>query len=101
MRKALVRILALVAIGGCGLAIYLVLNANHVLHKHHPSATATATTPSKGKHATHHYTLYRVKNGDSLGKIAEQHHVTVAQIERLNPNIDPQALHAGQHLHLR
>jgi LysM repeat protein len=103
MRKAWSRLLALVAIGGCAAAIYLVLQSNHLLHKnHHDSASVTTTTTTTpGSTTKHHHSLYTVKNGDILSTIAEKHHVTVAQIEKLNPHLDASALHAGQRIHLR
>ena len=44
---------------------------------------------------------YTVRPGDVLSVIAERNGVSVEQILRLNPNIDPQSLRAGQRLRLR
>lgn len=100
MRKAFARIVALLAIGGCAAAIYIVVQTN--LRHHNSPTTTTTTTPStSGKHKKHHYTLYTVKAGDVLSQIAVKHHVSLAQIKRLNPHLDAQRLHAGQHIHLR
>jgi hypothetical protein len=38
---------------------------------------------------------YTVQSGDTLGAIALREHTSVAELLRLNPGIDPQALHAG------
>jgi hypothetical protein len=44
---------------------------------------------------------YEVKSGDTLLAIASRTGVTVARIERLNPEVDPQILLAGETLKLR
>ena len=44
---------------------------------------------------------YEVKSGDTLIAIAHRMGVTVARIEELNPEVDPQILVAGEQLKLR
>ena len=44
---------------------------------------------------------YRIKAGDTLGAIAEKTGVPVERLEELNPELDPQALVAGQRIKLR
>lgn len=44
---------------------------------------------------------YTVQEGDTLSGVAEQFDVSVKRLERLNPDIDPQALGAGQELTIR
>ncbi|MBX5443199.1 MAG: LysM peptidoglycan-binding domain-containing protein [Solirubrobacteraceae bacterium] len=44
---------------------------------------------------------YVVKSGDILSTVAEKTGVSVAELQRLNPDIDPQALQVGQRLKLR
>ena len=44
---------------------------------------------------------YTVKSGDTLISIAHDNGVTVARIEALNPEVDPQILIAGETLKLR
>ena len=44
---------------------------------------------------------YTVRSGDTLGSIAEDTGVSVEDLQRLNPDLDPQALGAGQKLKLR
>ena len=61
--------------------------------------TETATTPgNRGRRQRRNYV---VKPGDSFGSIAERTGVTVDQLERLNPEVDPQALVVGQRIKLR
>ena len=45
--------------------------------------------------------IYTVKAGDTLGGIAEKTGVTVERLLVLNPQLDPQALVAGQRVKLR
>lgn len=56
------------------------------------AAPATTTTERR---------IYVVKPGDSLVGIAEKTGVSVAQLQQLNPDVDPQALISGQRLKLR
>jgi LysM repeat protein len=44
---------------------------------------------------------YEVESGDTLISIAHRNGVTVAQIEALNPEVDPQILIAGETLKLK
>jgi len=61
-----------------------------------PRTAGTVTTPAQRQPAT-----YTVKSGDTLGAIAETTGVTVETLQELNPEIDPQALIAGQKIQLR
>jgi LysM repeat protein len=106
VRKAVARIFAILAIAAVGVAIYSVVHQNLLKKdKADPASATTLTTTtsktSKSSSTTHHHTPYVVKPGDVLSKIAEKHHVTVAQIEKLNPHLTPNSLHAGQHIQLR
>ena len=58
--------------------------------------TGTTTSPAKRQPAT-----YTVKSGDTLGAIAETTGVPVETLQDLNPELDPQALIAGQKIQLR
>jgi LysM repeat protein len=51
--------------------------------------TSTATTTSAGQY-------YTVASGDTLGSIAAKYSTTVDDLIRLNPGVDPTALHIGQ-----
>lgn len=44
---------------------------------------------------------YVIESGDSLSSIAVKFGVSVDRLERLNPDVDPNALPAGQELTLR
>jgi LysM repeat protein len=106
VRKAVARIFAILAIAAVGVAIYSVVHQNLLKKdKDDPVTSTTLSTTSsaasKSSSKQHHYTPYVVKQGDVLSKIAEEHHVTVAQIKKLNPHLTPNQLHAGQHIQLR
>jgi LysM repeat protein len=63
-----------------------------------PSATATATTTTTTATTTGAGRFYVVQEGDTLGSIAAAYDTTVAELLRLNPDVDPAALRIGQRL---
>lgn len=44
---------------------------------------------------------YTIQAGDTLGSIAAENDVSVERLQELNPELDPQALTAGQRIRLR
>jgi LysM repeat protein len=60
-----------------------------------PSATATATATPKRKRK-----VYVVKPGDTPSGIAEKTGVSLEQLEKANPDLDPQLLAPGQRIKL-
>ncbi len=66
-------------------------STRHSQKVHHREGTSPATSPA----------TYVVKEGDTLTAIAHKTGVGVAKIERLNPEVDPQILIAGERLKLR
>ncbi|HEY2333978.1 MAG TPA: LysM domain-containing protein [Solirubrobacterales bacterium] len=62
----------------------------------HGTAAHHASQPKRNVPAT-----YEVKSGDTLISIAHRNGVTVARIEALNPEVDPQILIAGEKLKLK
>ncbi len=63
--------------------------------------TTTTAPAAEGKRAPRARTTYTVKRNDTLGAIAEKTGVEVERLQELNPQLDPQALIAGQKLKLR
>ena len=59
-----------------------------------PAVASTAAKPAAAP------TTYSVKPGDVLSTIAETTGVSLSRIERLNPDVDAKALHAGQQIKL-
>jgi len=59
----------------------------------HPAATATATATPKRKRR-----VYVVKPGDTPSGIAEKTGVSLEQLEKANPDLDPQLLAPGQRI---
>jgi LysM repeat protein len=95
------RFLAPLALGAAFLGVILVVALSRVEAPEaerslQPSSTARqATQPAKPRART-----YVVKPGDNLTIIAEKTDVDVETLERLNPDVDPQALQAGERLKL-
>jgi len=61
---------------------------------------STATTAKSGK-SGRAKKFYRVRPGDLLSEISQKTRVDIATIIKLNPNVDPQALQAGQLIRVR
>jgi LysM repeat protein len=64
-------------------------------------ATTQAATTSQTATAGSQHVKWTVKQGDTLSSIAAQFGTTVAELERLNPAIDPATLQVGQTLVVR
>jgi LysM repeat protein len=101
------RLLALLALMACGLAVVLVVatslgggggsNADQTSSQAADQAGGTtATAPQPRPRAN-----YTVKPGDTLGAIAEKTGVPIETLQLLNPELDPQALISGQKIKLR
>jgi predicted Zn-dependent protease len=89
-----VAFLAAVTIGA------LVVRAGFEHGRHHraQAATTTLTSTKKKTHAHGHHRVhsYTIKSGDTLASIAAKTGTTVAELEHLNPGINPTALRVGQ-----
>lgn len=101
--KAPARVLALLALIGAAAAIVLVVGSTtgddgHSKRSHNAKHQGNGQKGTKQKPQPKAYT---VQEGDTLSAIAHKTGVPLARIERLNPDIDPQILVAGQQLKLR
>lgn len=100
------RVLAAVALVGAVLLVFIVISGsmgsdddggkgkpkqNHVGKKKDPGKKSKPTSKA----------TYEVQDGDTLTGIAQETGVPVEEIQTLNPDLDPQALIAGQKLKLR
>ncbi|HEX2162047.1 MAG TPA: LysM domain-containing protein [Thermoleophilaceae bacterium] len=101
------RILAPAAIAVCALAVLVVIGSSlsgggssggdpSVSQPASQQTAGTAERPRPRQRAN-----YTIKAGDTLGGIAEQTGVPVETLQELNPELDPQALIAGQKIKLR
>jgi LysM repeat protein len=90
-----VAFLAAVTIGA------IVVRAGFEHGKHHANTptttvtTKTRTTRTHG-HKRRHVHTYVVQSGDTFESIATKTGTTVAELERLNPGLDPTALRVGE-----
>ncbi|MEO7197106.1 MAG: LysM domain-containing protein, partial [Solirubrobacterales bacterium] len=68
-----------------------------------PGATTTgpAAAKSESKEGPETPRTYTVQAGDSLTSVADKFGVSIKRLQRLNPDVDPQALGEGTPLTLR
>ncbi|HEX2070110.1 MAG TPA: LysM domain-containing protein [Thermoleophilaceae bacterium] len=101
------RILAPAALAVCAVAVLVVIGSSlggggssgdgtSVSDRVSEQTAGTATDRRPRQPAT-----YTIESGDTLGGIAEQTGVPVETLQELNPELDPQALIAGQKIKLR
>jgi LysM repeat protein len=107
-RRSLGRWLAPVALITCVVAVYAVVdntllkddsgstNGNDSTQKAQPTKTTSTGKATK----TRKRRAYIVKSGDTLSAISIKTGVSLATIQRLNPKIDADTLHAGQRVRL-
>ncbi|MTD47059.1 LysM peptidoglycan-binding domain-containing protein [Conexibacter sp. W3-3-2] len=96
------RFLAPLALVAAFLSVYLVVKPSSEEQSDEPATTTstTRTTSGSGSGGTTRKS-YTVKSGDVLSAIAESTGVPLERIIELNPDLDPQALRAGQKIKLR
>ncbi|HEX7299081.1 MAG TPA: LysM peptidoglycan-binding domain-containing protein [Solirubrobacteraceae bacterium] len=105
-RRSPARWLAPVALITCAVAVYAVVD--HALLADESSSQGTGSTQRAVPAAPSSTTStvrkrrrsYTVKAGDTLSAISIKTGVSLQVIERLNPKIDAQTLHAGQKVRL-
>ena len=92
------RFLAPLALLGVVLALVLVM---------HRPADSSSPSPSQSaadiQHAAPHHAkrTYVVRSGDTLSTIAADAGISLPALQKLNPEIDPNAIRPGQRLRLR
>jgi LysM repeat protein len=106
-RRRIGRWLAPVALITCAVAVYAVVD--NTLHKDDSASsgsagpqqtTTTKTTSKKGTKARKRRRAYVVKAGDTLSAISIKTGVSMTTIQRLNPKLEADTLHAGQRVRL-
>ena len=91
----------------CAVAVYAVVD-NTLLKDDSASSsgggpqqtTTTKTTSKKGTKARKRRRAYVVKSGDTLSAISIKTGVSMTTIQRLNPKLQADTLHAGQRVRL-
>ncbi|HEY0361811.1 MAG TPA: LysM domain-containing protein [Solirubrobacteraceae bacterium] len=90
----------------CAVAVYAVVD-NTLLKNDSasssstgPQQTTTKTTSKKGTKARKRRRAYVVKSGDTLSAISIKTGVSMTTIQRLNPKLEADTLHAGQRVRL-
>ena len=103
-RRTPSRWLAPVALVTVAVAVYAVVD-NTLLKDDTPSKSNTSSQPAttkkpKSSKAKKRRRVYTVKSGDTLSAISIKTGVSLTTIERLNPKLDADTLHAGQKVRL-
>jgi LysM repeat protein len=101
------RIIAPASLAVCAVAVLVVIGAS--IGAGNSSGGGTATPQTATQETTQTATAppprqpasYTIEAGDTLGGIAEETGVPVETLQELNPELDPQALIAGQKIKLR
>lgn len=95
------RLLAVLALAAAVVAVVLVIGSATGDDAGKPVAKKNNPAKKSGKKHRTKAKTYEVKEGDSLTAIASQTGVPVDQLQKLNPDLDPQALTIGQKIKLR
>jgi LysM repeat protein len=94
------RYLAPIALTATIAATYLVVH-NGLATTPKPPVTQAARQQDSPKHQFAHVKMYTVQPGETLTSISVKTGISLATLESLNPNINPDSLQAGQRLRLR
>ena len=102
-RSIVARIAALLALIGCGVAIYLVVMAftNDKGGDDSKSDKKERQEQAQGQKQASSAASYTVAAGDTLSGIAVETGIPEPKIARLNPELDAETLNAGQVIALR
>lgn len=82
----------------------LVVRAGLQHGKHHATTSTTTVTSKTKKHHAHRHRqrrTYTIERNDTLESIATKTGTTVAQLQKLNPGINPTALRVGQKIRVQ
>lgn len=99
------RYLAPLAIAAVAAASYVIIH-KAILDKDSTSSSlsivqSSSTTPKATHKVSTKAKFYVVRTNDTLSKISVRTGVSVATLEQLNPNVNPQAIHPHERLRLR
>ncbi|HEX5146928.1 MAG TPA: LysM domain-containing protein [Conexibacter sp.] len=94
------RLAAPLALLAAAVAVVIVVEASRPGSSDSSGAARTTTTTQRARRPKPPPRFYTVRSGDTLTVIAQRTHVSLETIQRLNPQIDPNALQTGQRLKL-
>ena len=103
-RRSTARLLAPLALVLAAVAVLLVIQASKSSDGGSKDSAARTTSTEQQTTQTTKQRIrpsYTVKLNDNLGLISEKTGVSVARLEELNPELDPQNLIVGQKIKLR
>ena len=102
-RSWIARILALAALAGAIVAIVVVVSNTHLNSNSDNKSGNNKNQPHKEqqKNPRTKQKKYVVQSGDTLTSIAHKTGIPVAELQALNPEVDPQILIAGETLKLQ
>jgi LysM repeat protein len=100
-RSWIARFLALVALAAAVVAIVVVASSTHLDSNSKNKGKQTTTHKEAHKKPRTKAKKYVVQSGDTLTSIAHKTGIPVAELQALNPEIDPQILIAGETLKLQ
>ncbi len=99
-RSILARVLALLALAGTVVVLYLVISGS-LAADDESGDDGARTERTQDKSGPETPEEYVVQDGDSISGIAVEYGISVERIERLNPDLDPQTLATGQVIKLQ
>ena len=99
-RSIFARILAVLALAGTVVVLYLVISSS-VSSDDEPADENSRVEKSEPKSGPETPEEYVVEDGDSISGIAVKYGISVDRIERLNPDLDPNTLATGQVIKLQ
>ena len=97
------RYLAPLALAAVAVVAYVIVH-KAVTHTHAsppPIVQTTSTRAVTSHHVAPKAKFYVVQPNDTLSRIAARTGVSLGELEALNPNVNPDALHPSQRLRLR
>ena len=100
-RNWLARFLALVALIAAIVAIIVVASNTHLHSSSDHKGKQTQTHKKQQKKPRTTKKTYTVQSGDTLTSISQKTGIPVAELQALNPEVDPQILIAGETLKLQ
>jgi LysM repeat protein len=100
-RSWIARFLALVALAGAIVAVLVVLSNTDLHSSSDNKGKQTKVHTEQQKKPRTKAKKYVVESGDTLTSIAHKTGIPVAEIQALNPEVDPQILIAGETLKLQ